>query len=37
MAAAFQSSQCYGYLPAGAPIDAWTIGGSGGLVAEIIT
>ncbi len=37
MAAAFLSSQCYGYLPTGAPVDAWAISGSGGLVAEIIT
>jgi aldose 1-epimerase len=31
------ASRSFGYLPTGEPVEAWTITGSGGLVAEIIT
>jgi len=37
MTATFPSSRCFGHLPTGESVESWTITGSGGLVAEIIT
>ena len=37
MTATFPFSRCFGHLPTGESVESWTITGSGGLVAEIIT
>jgi aldose 1-epimerase len=37
MAVASPSSKCFGHLPSGQSVESWTISGSGGLVAEVIT
>jgi aldose 1-epimerase len=37
MIATFPSSRCFGHLPTGESVESWTITGSGGLVAEVIT
>jgi aldose 1-epimerase len=37
MTATFPSSRCFGHLPSGESVESWTITGSGGLVAEVIT
>ena len=37
MTATFPTSRCFGHLPTGESVESWTITGSGGLVAEVIT
>jgi aldose 1-epimerase len=37
MTATFPSSRCFGHFPTGESVESWTIAGSGGLVAEVIT